>query len=44
MLSLKKNHIIIDLCDEVLWLNDGEVVEIGKPDEVVPRYEAFMAK
>lgn len=35
---------ILDLCDEVLWLNDGEVVEIGKPDEVVPRYEAFMAK
>ncbi len=35
---------ILDLCDEVLWLNDGEVIEIGKPDEVVPRYEAFMAK
>ena len=35
---------ILDLCDEVLWLNDGEVIEIGKPDEVVPRYQEFMSK
>lgn len=33
---------IKELCDEVLWLNDGEVVEIGKPDIVLPKYEKFM--
>jgi ABC-type polysaccharide/polyol phosphate transport system ATPase subunit len=33
---------IKELCDEVLWLNDGEVVEIGKPDDVIPKYEKFM--
>lgn len=31
-----------ELCDEVLWLNDGEVVEIGDPKEVIDRYNEFM--
>ena len=35
---------IKELCDEVLWLNDGEVVMIGKADEVIPKYEKFMSK
>lgn len=33
---------INELCDEVLWLNDGVVKMIGKPDEVIPKYEEFM--
>lgn len=33
---------IKELCDEVLWLNDGEIIEIGKPDVVIPKYEKFM--
>lgn len=33
---------IKDLCNEVLWLNDGKVVEIGKPEDVIPKYEKFM--
>lgn len=33
---------IRELCDEVLWLNDGEVIEIGKPNDVIPKYEKFM--
>ncbi len=33
---------ITELCNEVLWLNDGQVVEIGEPNEVVERYRAFM--
>jgi len=33
---------IRELCDEVLWLNDGEVIEIGKPEEIIPKYEKFM--
>ncbi len=34
--------VIKELCDEVLWLNDGKVVEIGTPDKVVAKYEEFM--
>ena len=33
---------IQELCDEVLWLNDGEIKMIGKADEVIPLYEEFM--
>jgi ABC-type polysaccharide/polyol phosphate transport system ATPase subunit len=33
---------IQELCNEVLWLHDGEVKKIGTPDEVIPEYEAFM--
>jgi len=33
---------IKELCDQVLWLNDGKVVEIGEPKEVVAKYEEFM--
>jgi len=33
---------IRDLCNEVLWLHDGEIKMIGKPDDVIPKYEEFM--
>lgn len=33
---------ISELCNEVLWLNDGEVIMQGTPDEVLPKYEEFM--
>ncbi len=33
---------ISELCDEVLWLNDGEIKMIGPADEVIPKYEDFM--
>ena len=33
---------IEELCDEVLWLNDGEMIEQGDPAEVLPRYTEFM--
>ena len=35
-------NTIKELCDEVLWLNDGEVMEIGTPDKIIPKYEEFM--
>lgn len=35
---------IAELCDEVLWLNDGEVMKIGPADEVIPEYKEFMQK
>lgn len=33
---------IKELCNEVLWLNDGEVVMKGAASEVIPKYEEFM--
>ncbi len=33
---------IRELCDEVLWLNDGKIMEIGKPEDIIPKYEEFM--
>lgn len=33
---------IKELCDEVLWLNDGVVKMIGKPEDVIPKYEEYM--
>ena len=31
-----------ELCDEVIWINDGEVVKQGKPDKILDEYEKFM--
>ena len=33
---------IRDLCDKVLWINDGEFVRYGDTDEVLQAYEEFM--
>lgn len=33
---------VLELCDQVLWLNDGEVIEIGEPVEIIERYQQFM--
>lgn len=33
---------IKELCDEILWLNDGEVVMKGSAEDVIPQYEEFM--
>ena len=31
-----------ELCQKVLWINDGEMIMIGEADEVLDKYEAFM--
>lgn len=33
---------IKELCDEVLWLNDGKIMMQGDAKEVIPKYEEFM--
>ena len=35
-------NTIKELCDEVLWLNDGEVIMTGSADKVIPKYEEYM--
>ena len=35
---------ISELCDEVLWLNDGKIVDIGKPQDIISKYNEFMSK
>jgi ABC-type polysaccharide/polyol phosphate transport system ATPase subunit len=31
------------LCDDVLWIHDGEMKEIGEPEAVLEHYQKFMA-
>lgn len=31
-----------ELCDQVLWLHEGKIKMIGKPNEVLCKYEEFM--
>ncbi len=31
-----------ELCDQVMWLHEGEIKEIGDPEEVLDRYAEFM--
>lgn len=33
---------IKELCDEVLWLHEGNMKMLGKTDDVLPKYEEFM--
>ena len=35
-------NTIVELCDEVVWLDDGVVKLIGKPKDVVREYKKFM--
>ena len=34
---------ISELCDEVLWLEKGEVIMKGSAEEVIPKYQEFMS-
>lgn len=36
------NDTLRDLCDEVLWLHDGKLKMIGKPEPVLQAYQEFM--
>jgi len=36
------NTTIKELCDEVIWLHDGVIREVGSPSEVVSHYEEYM--
>lgn len=33
---------LIDLCDKVIWLHEGEIKKIGKPNVIMAEYEEFM--
>lgn len=33
-----------ELCDQVLWLHDGEMKEMGDPEEVLAHYIKFMGR
>ncbi len=34
---------IAELCDKVLWINDGQLIQFGATAEVLKAYDAFMA-
>ena len=31
-----------ELCDRVIWMHDGEIREIGEPEDVLEHYKEFM--
>jgi len=31
-----------ELCNEVIWLNDGVIMDQGEPEEVISKYEEYM--
>ncbi len=33
---------LLDLCTSVLWMHDGVIKKIGKPEEVIAEYREFM--
>ena len=33
---------IVDLCDKVVWLHEGQIVDQGEPKEIMEKYEEFM--
>lgn len=33
---------LIELCDKIIWLHDGKIKEIGKPADIITKYEKFM--
>lgn len=33
---------LMDLCDRVMWMHDGEAKMIGEPETVLEKYEEFM--
>lgn len=37
-----ESKTIRDLCDKVVWINDGELVQYGETAEVMKAYEEFM--
>lgn len=30
------------LCNQVLWINEGDMIAFGTPEEIIPRYREFM--
>ena len=42
MLTTHSTKIISDLCDRVILLNEGSIVKIGTPDQVIPLYKIIV--
>lgn len=38
------SQTILDLCNRVIWIEHGEVIECGLPSVVVPKYEEAMRR
>lgn len=36
------SNTLKNLCDRVIWINDGVLMDEGKPEKIIERYEKFM--
>lgn len=43
MIVSHSNDTLMELCTEILWINEGDFVMQGDPKEVIAKYEEFMA-
>ncbi len=37
-------NTMLEFCDRILWMNDGELIEIGEPDTIIKHYRDYMSK
>lgn len=44
MLVSHSMQTIEDLCNRVIWIRQGKVVDTGSPDEIIPAYEKWSEK
>lgn len=42
MIVSHSNDTLLELCDELIWINEGVLVMQGDPKEVIEKYEKFM--
>ena len=43
LVDVAKECVELGLCDEILWLHDGEIKMYGNTKEVLEKYEEFMS-
>jgi ABC-type polysaccharide/polyol phosphate transport system ATPase subunit len=42
MIVSHNNETLMKLCTEMIWINEGDLIMQGDPQEVIEQYEAFM--
>lgn len=38
------SNTLKQLCDRIIWINDGVLMDDGEPEEIINKYEEFMKK
>ena len=38
------SNTLKQLCDRIIWINDGVLMDDGEPEKIINKYEEFMKK